>query len=349
MSYTYDNGIGDKVDRYRIAWPDGYFVNYLYDALGHPTTVTDSGGTTLASYSYDNLARRSALAYNGATGARMIYGWSPENDLTTLASDFAATANDVAFTNAFSPAHQWNDAAISNGAFRYLPQATGSTTYGTVNAVNQYPTVGGATFAYDTRGNLTSDGTLSLTYDPENRLMTAGKSGMTAAYTYDPLGRRTAKTVTVGTTTTVTNFLHDGDSEIAEYDGNGALIRRFVPGPAIDEYVAMITAAGAKTFFRTDKMGSVIAMSDTSGNLTEGPTTFDAFGNCFIGGATCTATGSPFRFTGLRFDAELGTPHGADGDRCAERHGAFPFCRLTCGRDNHPSPKPVRRPAISAG
>lgn len=244
MSHTYDNGIGDKVDRYRIAWPDGYFVNYLYDALGHPTTVTDSGGTQLASYSYDALARRNALAYNGATGAHMTYGWSPENDLTTLASDFLGAASDVAFTNTFNPAHQWNDAAISNGAFRYLPATTGSTAYGTVNAVNQYPTVGGATFAYDTRGNLTSDGTLSLTYDPENRLMTAGKSGMTATYTYDPNGRRTAKTVN-GTTT---NFVHDGDNEIAEYDGSGALIRRFVPSPAIDEYVAMITAAGVKTF-----------------------------------------------------------------------------------------------------
>lgn len=53
-------------------------------------------------------------------------------------------------------------------------------------------------------------------------------------------------------------------------------------------------------------MGSVIATSDLSGNLTEGPTTYDAFGNCFIGGSNCTATGSPFRFTGQRFDPETG-------------------------------------------
>ena len=124
------------------------------------------------------------------------------------------------------------------------------------------------------------------------------------SYAYDPLGRRTMKTVS-GTTT---NFLHDGDSEIAEYDGTGALIRRFVPGPTIDEYIAMVTAGGATTFFHTDKMGSVVAMSDTGGVLTAGPYLYDEYGICYIGGVSCNAAGiaagSPFRFTGQRFDPE---------------------------------------------
>jgi len=62
----------------------------------------------------------------------------------------------------------------------------------------------------------------SFAYDPENRLMSASKSGMSAAYAYDPLGRRTAKTVNG----TATFFLHDGDSEIAECDATGAPYRR---------------------------------------------------------------------------------------------------------------------------
>src|SRR6266481_6298717 len=110
--------------------------------------------------------------------------------------------------------------------------------------------------------------------------MTASGAGLSAAYAYDPLGRRTTKTVSG----TVTSFLHDGDSEIADYDGGGNLLRRYVPGPAIDDYVAMITAAGTATFFHTDKTGSIVGMSDASGNLVEGPYTYDAYGNCFSGG-----------------------------------------------------------------
>lgn len=96
-------------------------------------------------------------------------------------------------------------------------------------------------------------------------------------------------------------FVHDGDSEIAEYDGSGNLLRRYVPGPAIDDYIAMVTAAGATTFFHTDKIGSVIAMSDTAGNVVEGPCIYDAYGRCYAAGANCLS-GEPFRFTGQRLD-----------------------------------------------
>ena len=75
VSYSYDNRIGDKVDRYRLTWPDGYYVNYGYDALGHLTTAVDSGGTTLATYGYDTLARRAQVQYNGTSGAKMLYSW----------------------------------------------------------------------------------------------------------------------------------------------------------------------------------------------------------------------------------------------------------------------------------
>src|SRR6266481_6847770 len=131
--------------------------------------------------------------------------------------------------------------------------------------------------------------------------MTASGAGLSAAYAYDPLGRRTTKTVSG----TVTSFLHDGDNEIADYDGGGNLLRRYVPGPAIDDYVAMVTAAGTATFFHTDKTGSIVAMSDTSGNLVEGPYTYDAYGNCFSGGGACAA-GVPLRYTGQRLDPETG-------------------------------------------
>jgi RHS repeat-associated protein len=62
----------------------------------------------------------------------------------------------------------------------------------------------------------------------------------------------------------------------------------------------MVTAAGTKTFFHQDKTDSVVAMSDVNGNLTEGPYTYDSYGN---GAPT---TGVPFKYTGQRLDPETG-------------------------------------------
>jgi RHS repeat-associated protein len=187
---------------------------------------------------------------------------------------------------------------------KFTPAAGGTNSYGAVNALNQYPTVTPAgssvqTIAYGNNGNLTGDGTWTFVYDSENRLMTANATGTAAAYAYDPLGRRTKKTVNSASTF----FLQDGDDEVGEYTAAGAIQRRFVPGDTIDEPISMIdyTIAGnPKTYFHTDKQGSTIAMTDASGNLAEGPYKYDGYGN---GAPT---TGVPFKFTGRRLDPETG-------------------------------------------
>jgi len=48
-----------------------------------------------------------------------------------------------------------------------------------------------------------------------------------------------------------------------------------------------------KTYFHTDKMGSVVAMSKSDGTLAEGPYTYDPYGNCVGGGSSCGA-GEPY-------------------------------------------------------
>jgi YD repeat-containing protein len=49
--------------RTQLQWPDCYQVNYAYDTLNRMTTVTDSASTTLATYTYDAMSRRTNLAY----------------------------------------------------------------------------------------------------------------------------------------------------------------------------------------------------------------------------------------------------------------------------------------------
>ncbi len=164
------------------------------------------------------------------------------------------------------------------------------------------------TLTYDGNANLTGDGTWTHGYDVENHLLTASKSGVSAVYAYDPLGRRTQKS---GTGVTQTFFLQDGADEIAEYDASGDVLRRFVPGPAINEPIAYESCPGSSNptcstisatgFYYTDHHGSVTATSDGSGNLIDGPYTYDPYGV-----SQASLSGQPLRYVGMYLDAETG-------------------------------------------
>jgi len=155
------------------------------------------------------------------------------------------------------------------------------------------------TMAYDANGNLTSDGTWTHAYDAQNMLRSSTKSGASASYDYDVLGRRQRLTENA----LVTTFLHDGDEEIADYDGSANLLRRYVPGPGTDMPIAMVTPSGGsntRKYFHTNRQGSTVAMSADNGTIAEGPYTYDAYGD---GAPT---TGVPFKYTGRRLDALTG-------------------------------------------
>jgi YD repeat-containing protein len=103
-----------------------------------------------------------------------------------------------------------------------------------VNGLNQYSSAGAATFAYDANGNLISTVnqpySTTYAYDAENRLVSASGTE-NAALVYDPLGRLFQISSAAGTT----QFLYDGDELVAEYNGSGTLLRRYVHGDSDDD------------------------------------------------------------------------------------------------------------------
>jgi RHS repeat-associated protein len=134
-------------------------------------------------------------------------------------------------------------------------------------------------------------------------LVTAAVNGSTTAtisYDYDGLGRRVMKTVGG----VVTQYLLDGDEEIAELDGSGNLLRRYITGPAVDDRIARAegsaTSNPTKYYYHTNHQGSVLASTDASGNPIQ-QIAYDEYGN-----SASAATGEPFRYTGRRFDPETG-------------------------------------------
>jgi RHS repeat-associated protein len=189
--------------------------------------------------------------------------------------------------------------AASDRTFLPSGLAAGSSTYVT-NNLNQYSSVSGTAYTYDKRGNLTKDGVWTYSYDTENRLVSASKTGTTVTYAYDALDRRLSKTVNVNGISTSTSWASFGNQELAEYVG-GSLTRRFVYGPGLDDPVAAIAASGARSYHFQDGLGSVIALANDSGLVTE-KYAYTAFGRT-------VATGTPtaaYRFTGRRYNDETG-------------------------------------------
>ena len=62
-------------------------------------------------------------------------------------------------------------------------------------------------------------------------------------------------------------FAYDGLNLIAEYDGAGAVLKRYVHGPGSDEPLVEYTGSGtsARSWLHTDERGSIIAQSDGTG------------------------------------------------------------------------------------
>lgn len=144
--------------------------------------------------------------------------------------------------------------------------------------MNQYVTVGTTTYGYDLDGNLTSKAegteTTNYTYDAENRLVgVANPSVGTVQYGYDALGNR-ALAIHNGVALTFLSDPTDLVSVVSEYDGTGALLARYIHGPAL---VARENASGARQFFGYDALGHTALITDPTGTLSN-HYTYDPFG-----------------------------------------------------------------------
>lgn len=285
----------------RLDWPDGYFVTYEYDDDNRLRFVKESGSTVLATYTYDQLSRRTRLVRGSVTTA---YLYSASGDQTgrlyQIVHNTAGSADDVTLTYGYNKEGQVDSVFSSNAAYVYVPGANVSIA-SAPNGKNELATVAGVSQTYDENANATNPDGLTLGYDGLNHLASASKGGVTADYDYDPLDRRVKKTVG----TAVSQSLYADLAELADYNGSNALIRRYVPGAKLDEVVAIVEG-GAKRYPLHDRLGSVIGVANAAGNVTA-KFTYDAFGQSASTGCQATAAGcNKMRFAGRTFDPETG-------------------------------------------
>ena len=202
-------------------------MSTTYDDIGRPAQLLENGTVSPAKYSYDQLNRRTQVELGNGTRTELAYdnqGWlsGKNHRFTSRTEDWIAnfTRNQLGDITRLS---------VTNDRYGWKP-STGSRTY-TANGLNQYRTAGGKAMTYDRNGNLTGDGTWTYAYDTDNRLRTATRAGTSATLDYDPEGRMIRTTIN-GTATTL---LYNGQDLAAEYNAAGAVARRYVFGPGIDE------------------------------------------------------------------------------------------------------------------
>jgi RHS repeat-associated protein len=282
--------------RTKLTYPgSGLYVNYDYLVTGEATTIRENGATSgvgvLASYGYDNLGNRSSVTFGN--GAAQAFTYDPVSRLASLTNDLSGTTSDLSVTLGYSPASQIASTVRTGDAYAFAGHANDTTAY-TSNGLNQYSAAGPTSITYDTKGNLTSDGTSTFGYSSEN-LLTSATGGVTLGY--DPALRLYQ---VVGAAVT-TRFAYDGVNMIAEYNGSNALQRRFVFAPGIDQPILQYEGAGTtdRRFASTDERGSIISLTDSSGTLLN-INRYDEYGK-----PQSTNT-SRFQYTGQAWLGEIG-------------------------------------------
>jgi len=173
-----------------------------------------------------------------------------------------------------------------------LPTVT--TQNATFDRNNRQTSYNGQTLSYDANGNLTSDGVNTYVWNARNQLsqITQGTT-VDASYTYDAMGRRTAKT----TGTTATQYLYDGMNAVQEtQDGT---VNPILTGLGADERFARNDVTG-RTYFLTDALSSTLGLTDSTGAIRQ-QYSYDPYGKTT---ATDTTTGftNPYQYTGREAD-----------------------------------------------
>jgi RHS repeat-associated protein len=257
LSYQYDL----RGRRTRLTHPDGFYVAYAYSNTDELLSLTDSIGATVATYGYDGLGVRTSLTR--PNGASTSYVPDAVTRLQQLTQDLSGTGFDLTETFAYNPAGQISSKTVSNDG-AYTPSPLASTTTAQFDGQNQLTNFAGTAVTDDANGNVwTGMGSLAYTYDALGQLRQASGGANPALVDYDPLGL--LRRVQVGSTTT--EYLYDGADLIAQYNGSGTVLRRFVHGASADEPLVVYEGSGTtnKSWLHADERGSIIAASNASG------------------------------------------------------------------------------------
>ena len=316
VSYSYDNN-------FRVAseTAGGLSAAFNYDADG---LLIGAGALKLARDSQNGLLTGSAL---GAISDKWTYDEFGD-PLTYAATAAGAPLLQQQFTRNSTTQIVHKDESVLGESHSYdysydsVGRLAGVTRDGTSVATYAYDTNGnrlGGT--YDDQDRMLAYGEASYTYSANGELSTKTEFGQTTAYTYDELGNLLRVVLPAGATidyvvdgrnrrvgkkvngTLVRQWLYgDALRIVAELDGSGALISRFVYGSQANVPDSMIRG-GAIYRIVSDHLGSPRLIAESTTGSVAQWIEYDAFGTVM----SDTNPGfQPFGFAGGLYDADTG-------------------------------------------
>ena len=320
VSYTYDNNSNPLT----LTAPDGVVTTNTYDNAGRLSKV--QMGTASVQYTYDGDGRKALQTYsNGITSA---YNYDVRGRLTSVIVKNASNAVIGSYSYAVDANSNRTSLTLPDGAVTYQYDAdqrltkeqSTSTSLGAYTHTESYDGAGnrldagdtfgpdnrlltdsGGAYSYDNNGNRIGRGLQTYGYDSYNRLTSYGTTGTTATYEYDWEGRRVAKVVNGARR----EFVYDHARIIAEYN-SGVAVAHYAFGADTDE-VAIVNRGGNNYFYHQDGLGSVVAITDASGNVVQ-RYGYDAWGNIKQNTGSFAFSGSglvnDFTYTGREYDNE---------------------------------------------
>ena len=305
-NFTLDkNGNRTELALPSISAPLNPVVAYDYDSLNHITDIyegSSGSGIRIANFSYDIMGRRNAISYGAATSSVAATGISYDISSLPVTVDHIWNGSALSLSYSYNQDRQRQSVSATDGSYLVSGLPATSKTYAS-NILNQYSAISGTPLTYDGRGNLTGDGSWTYQYDISNRLVYAESTGIQINYAYDAQDRRLWKHVTTGGVTTSHAYLSVGDQEMVEYSGVGTAYpnKRFIYGSGLDEPVASLEMGRGWVYHFSDGQGSVIALSNNAGAVTE-KHAYTPYGI----GINKLANTASFRYAGRRFDLESG-------------------------------------------
>jgi RHS repeat-associated protein len=327
-SYAYD-GKGNKAN---FTTPEGTTYSYTYNKNSQPTQITTPVGNIVLGYQWIRQTRVTL-----PNGIVTDYAYNDTNWLTQIKANrtsvtppsFLASAT-YGFDNVGNITGKTTEAGSHVYGYDSLYQLTGATIPALPQEAYSYDKVGNRKTSVQTQGSwsynkdneLVSYNGTSLTYDANGNTVTKSEGGVpttynygatdrltsvqlpdgsTAAYTYDPFGRRIRKQVG----TEVTYFLYADEGVIGEYDASGSFNKGYGwrPNGIWGTDPVFMVEDGEFSFYHNDHLGTPQKMTDIDGDVVWS-TTYGAFGNATVDPAS-TVT-SNLRFPGQYFDEETG-------------------------------------------
>jgi RHS repeat-associated protein len=317
VSYTYD----DPNRKQTMTLPGSTTEAYEQDKSGNvkQITVKNSGGTVLRSFAYDYTYGASPTKHGSLlrkvtdqSGQKTTYTYTD----SSVPEDVGRLVKARVETSGGSLVEEWRykyDAAGNRTKLEDQTTSTTTTTYaydnanelcwkytGTSSNLCGSPPSGATTYTFDGHGNETAAGSTSYSYDALDRA--TGLAGTTAGYLTPDNG----ELVSFGTTSFQSNLLGLSRQIGASTTTN------YVRDPA-GTPVSQRTSS-SKQFFINDRLGSTVALTDTTGSIVRSYS-YDADGNATSSGSGATTdlkfasghqVGSLYHFGARYYDPNIG-------------------------------------------